>query len=513
MSEEKRMPLLFQTLPLGSKKRRLKRRYSGTIRPRNRAAQRRRWWRKDSMFSRIALCKLACALGTVLTLAATPSRAGDSPLRVLILSADGSYVSRTTTPILKHLLAATERFDVRLCESPAGLTAKAFEGFDLLVDNGAGLTPGDDTEEAIANFVKSGKGLVVTRGGLGVSVSPEFWPARASGRADPDVKFLDVLARREHPIVAGMNARFRTADSLPPGIIVHPDSETIATATSSTGGNQQEPVVVASRFGKGRVVLFALGCDASALHEPQSIAMFSRASEWAATGAVTLPAEYRPSRPGPGAVKGLLITGGHDHEATFYSLFEGYNDLGWLPVDTSANAFKKDLRSKYDVLIMYDFSRDLDEAGKKNLRDFVESGKGVVVLHHALLNYQTWSWWSEEVVGGRYRLQREGEAPSSGVKDAQQIFASPAEPHPVLEGIAPFHITDEAYKNLYMSSRIRPLLTTNNPTSDVNLAWIGPCETSRVVAIQLGHGHSAFQHPSYRGLVHNAVLWAAGKKR
>ena len=33
---------------------------------------------------------------------------------------------------------------------------------------------------------------------------------------------------------------------------------------------------------------------------------------------------------------------------------------------------------------MYDFSRELDETGKKNLRDFVESGKGVVVLHHAL---------------------------------------------------------------------------------------------------------------------------------
>jgi type 1 glutamine amidotransferase len=64
-----------------------------------------------------------------------------------------------------------------------------------------------------------------------------------------------------------------------------------------------------------------------------------------------------------------------------------------------------------------------------------------------------------------------------------------------------------------MSPKIRPLLTTDNPTSDVNLAWIGPCRTSRVVAIQLGHGHSAFGHPSYRTLVHNAVRWAAGKAK
>ena len=97
------------------------------------------------------------------------------------------------------------------------------------------------------------------------------------------------------------------------------------------------------------------------------------------------------------------------------------------------------------------------------------------------------------------------------MKNDQQIYATPAAAHPVLDGIAPFHITDEAYKNLYMSPKVRPLLTTDNPTSDVNLAWIGPCETSRVVAIQLGHGHSAFGHPSYRALVHNAVLWAARK--
>jgi type 1 glutamine amidotransferase len=165
------------------------------------------------------------------------------------------------------------------------------------------------------------------------------------------------------------------------------------------------------------------------------------------------------------------------------------------------------------VIIMYDFTRNLDDVGKKNLRDFVESGKGIVVLHHALLNYQTWNWWSEDVVGGRYRLQREGGSPSSGVKNDQQIYVTPAGPHPVLNGIHPFHITDEAYKNLYMSPRIKPLLTTDNPTSDTNLAWIGPGEEYRVVAIQLGHGQTAFGHPSYRALVHNAVLWAAGRAK
>jgi type 1 glutamine amidotransferase len=224
-----------------------------------------------------------------------------------------------------------------------------------------------------------------------------------------------------------------------------------------------------------------------------------------------LPLGPEASQANAGAIRGLLITGGHDHEASFYSLFSGLKALDRLPVDTAANAFKNDLRGKYDVLIMYDFTRDLDETGRKNLREFVEAGKGVVVLHHALLDYQTWPWWSDEVVGGRYRLQREGDAPSSSVKNDQRVDATPAATHPVLEGIAPFQVTDETYKNMYFSPKIKPLLTTDNPTSDVNVAWVGPCATSRVVAIQLGHGPSIFSHRSYRTLVHNAVRWAAGK--
>jgi type 1 glutamine amidotransferase len=442
------------------------------------------------MFSRIDRAVIAC--GLLLAGFAGPASA-EAPLRTLILTGEGPPGWRKTTPVLRRILADSGRFDVRVCETPSGLTPRTLEGFDLVVDNGSGA----DSEKVLASFVESGKGLVLAHGSFG-------------GSSAPAVRFLDVtISRPEHPIVSGMKDRFRTADAVPTGLTPLPQAETIATVGDGPG----EPVLTASSSGKGRVVRLALGHDPSAMHEPQFRAILARGCEWAATGSVTLPADLAPPRPAPGAVRALLITGGHDHEATFYSLFEGHKDLDRLPVDTAANAFKKDLRDKYDVLILYDFTRDLDDPGKKNLRDYVEGGKGIVVLHHALLNFQTWTWWSEDVVGGRYRLQREGNNPSSGVKNDQEINVTPSGPHPVLAGLAPFHITDEAYKNLYMSPRIKPLLTTDNPTSDVNLAWIGPCETSRVVAIQLGHGHSAFGHPSYRTLVHNAILWASGKPR
>ena len=70
---------------------------------------------------------------------------------------------------------------------------------------------------------------------------------------------------------------------------------------------------------------------------------------------------------------------------------------------------------------------------------------------------------------------------------------------------------DETYKNMWLSPRVRLLLITDNPNSDRLLAWIGPCATSRVVAIQQGHGPAIFSNPEYRTMVHNAILWSAGR--
>ncbi len=89
--------------------------------------------------------------------------AAESPLRVLILSGGGDHMGRATTPVLRRILADTGRFDVRVCEATAGLTARMVDDFDLLVDNGAGLVSGGETEKAVTQAVSAGKGLVAPR--------------------------------------------------------------------------------------------------------------------------------------------------------------------------------------------------------------------------------------------------------------------------------------------------------------------------------------------------------------
>jgi hypothetical protein len=137
----------------------------------------------------------------------------------------------------------------------------------------------------------------------------------------------------------------------------------------------------------------------------------------------------------------LIITGGHDHEAAFYGLFDGYEDIGWPAVTDSTLAFKQDIRAKYDVLVFYNFTRDLDDSGKKNLRDFVESGKGIVVLHHGILNFQKWPWWHEEVVGGLYRLESKNGIPNSTVKFGGATLDHCRRQAPITDGLTPFRIT------------------------------------------------------------------------
>ncbi len=481
-----------------------------------------------------ALCLFAaglCGRASADGLSAEPAA---KTLRVLILSGPGELDWRATTTILRQVLTDTGRFDVRVCETPAGLSSRTLQDFDVLVDVSGGSASRNDPEGEIARFVESGKGLVVAHGAVSATTAThklgdkkepagedpgktvqECWPAVSPGGPHPPVHFLEArIVRPDHAITQGMPIQFRIADALPGGLAIHPGAEVIASARDEVNpdaSSNDQPILLALRHGNGRVFCTAIGHDLAAMREPAFIATFARGTEWAATGMVTLPADLGLPRPAAGAVRGLVITGGHEHETSFYSLFDGYKDLAGMPVAASSEAFKKDLRGKYDVLIMYDFSRDLDATGKQNLRDFVESGKGVVILHHALLNYQEWPWWYKEVVGGSYRLKTEGDVRSSTVKDNQQFFVTPQREHPITAGIDPFHIVDEAYKRMWFSPGVRPLLVTDNPNSDRVLAWIGPSAAFRVVSIQLGHGPSAFNHPSYRALVHNAILWSAAR--
>jgi hypothetical protein len=209
-------------------------------------------------------------------------------------------------------------------------------------------------------------------------------------------------------------------------------------------------------------------------------------------------------------VKVLVVTGGHPHEPSFYSLFDDARFVA--TVDPHPSAFAGDFRESTDVLVLYDMVADMpDEQKRNNLRTFVESGKGVVVLHHAIGDNNTWPWWYEEVVGGRFLFKPEAGMPASTFKHDERIRVTVTRKHPVTDGLTNFEIEDETYKGLWISPKVQILLTTDNPTSDGPIAWLGLHPKARVVYLQLGHGSSAHRNPNYQRLVRNAIIWAAGR--
>ncbi len=491
---------------------------------------------------------LIALLAPLLTLAGCGNQAAttnadkffrEGKLRALVISGRNNHDWRTTSPHLQALLERTGRFDTRLCEEPAGLDAAALAPYDLLVLDYCGPRWGKQAEAAVEEFVRRGGGLLVVHGAVygfgemellgdghvrtGIREQPwtEFrkmaggwWTDQepASGHGSRH-SFAVRCTDRDHPVTAGLGEQLIASDELYHRLRLEPGTRVLAVAFSdtATGGTGQDEAMLWCRdYGQGKVFYTALGHDLVAMSEPGFIASFVRGAEWAASGAVSLPEGAGLEVRDPAALRLLVVTGGHDYQSDFYSVFD-QPGLAWDHLPSAAEAFSRDLRQDYDVLVLYDLTRELDEAQQANLRAFVEGGKGLVVLHHAVADYTRWPWWYGEVVGGKYLLEPDLGLPASTYQHDVELTVRKVADHPITRDLSPLHLVDETYKGMWISDSVTVLLATDHPTSDGPVAWVSPYPQSRVVVVQLGHDRQALRHPGYRELVRRSALWAGGK--
>jgi type 1 glutamine amidotransferase len=463
-----------------------------------------------------------------------------APVRVLILSGANNHEWRQTTPHIKSILEASGRFEVKVTDEPSGLTGAILAKYDLLLADYCGPRWGETAEKAVEAFVKGGKGLVIvhaasypfgTREVLGEKMTRTGkreppWPAWGemvgavwteqpmTGHGQRHI-FQVKWTEPQHPIAAGLPPSFTISDELYHLFQMKPNVNVLARAFDDTkigGTGKDEPILWTVPYGQGRVFHTALGHDLTAQAEPGFQISLARGAEWAATGAVTIPAKWTMDPKDTDAVSVLLVTGGHDHEASLYPVFEHMSDIK-VNVDPHPVAFRNDLRKRYDVVVLYDMVQELPDVQKKNLRDYVESGKGLVVLHHAIADYQNWEWWWKEVVGGRYVLTAEPGYPASSYLHDVDLEVRVVAKHPVTKGLGPAKIVDETYKNMWHSPEIKVLVETEHPTSDKPLVWISPYPKSKVVYIELGHGREGHENAWFRQLVRNAILWSGGRAK
>lgn len=464
-------------------------------------------------------------------------------VKVLMLTGeiDAPYHDwRASAPFLRHALENTGRFEVKIDEEVRGMTAASLSPYDVLLLNYNGPRWGAGTERAIEDFVRSGKGFIsfhgVTYGQFYGMVFDKRWtlpdgargwtayadlvgatwePAKIghSARHAFPVRWVD----RDHPIAAGVEETFLANDELYHRLDLRPGAHVLAAAFSDPkkgGTGRDEPIVWVGNFGQGRTAHTTLGHDLSAMSQPGFVTTLARAAEWAATGSVTLPgrlaAEATKARD---ALRVLVVTGGHGYPSSFYTLFEGYDDIAWWHATSQKDAFNARLGS-YDVVVLHDMYEDIGEAERERLKAFVEAGKGVVSIHHAIVDYTSWPWWYEEVIGGKYFTKAAPGHDASAFKEGVEFIATPTPEgakHPVTRGIGPLPVDDELYRGMWRSPKIKVLMEVDHPLSDRPVVYIGPHSKARVIYVQLGHSDSTIRHPGYRRLVRNAVLWAGGR--
>ena len=269
------------------------------------------------------------------SLAFVVSATAADKIKVLIVDGQNNHKWKETTPVLKQILEEPGIFSVEVSTSPEkgkGIETwkPKFSGYAVVVSNYNGEPWSAETKEAFEKYVSGGGGFVSVH--AADNSFPE-WPAYNEmigvggwgGRNEKSGPYLRLrdgqwtmdttpgsggshgkqhefpLNNRasEHPIMRGLPAVFmHRQDELYNRLRGPAKNVTILASAMSPkemgGSGEEEPMLMAIPFGKGRVVHDALGHGDEAVHCVAFAVTLQRGTEWAATGNVTqkVPADF-----------------------------------------------------------------------------------------------------------------------------------------------------------------------------------------------------------------------------
>lgn len=257
----------------------------------------------------------------------------------------------------------------------------------------------------------------------------------------------------------------------------------------------------------------------------------------------------------------LLITKGHPFQADpFFAVFD---ELGfdWTHVEhpDAQELTGPELIESFDVAVMYDMpgirftggSGNPDshapaefelpsERYRQRYTDMLDTGVGLVFLHHAIASWPAWPGFAE-MVGGRFHYQPgrldDREWPDSGYRFDVTHTVEVVDPdHAICAGLdTSFEITDELYLFPVLTNDVVPLLRSSYEFADANfysadrairghrndrtgwshppgsnlVGWVKNAGNSPLAYIQFGDGPATYADPNYRLVVANAINWAA----
>ncbi|WP_185804971.1 ThuA domain-containing protein [Pontivivens nitratireducens] len=136
------------------------------------------------------------------------------------------------------------------------------------------------------------------------------------------------------------------------------------------------------------------------------------------------------------------------------------------------------------------------------------AGGGIVALHTGCICFDDWQGWHDLLAGGWVWGQ------SYHAPGLESVDVTPLGDHPVTEGIAPFCVIDEHYRDLAIHPEAIILAQGRTREGvDYPVAWArdrgdgGP----RAVTLTIGHDLTSIANPEQARFIQQAALWVAGK--